>query len=98
MYIFRLTGIGLDLFSQAADMYIYGTDISRIFIAPYDIQKIFSAVYLVRIKYKEFQNIEFLGCQIDLSPANEYATSLTVQLQLANFNCLGLFFLILAVT
>ena len=95
VYIFRLTGIGLDLFSQAADMYIYGTDISRIFIAPYDIQKIFSAVYLVRIEYQQFQHIKFLGCEVNLFSGDKYAASFAVQLQFSDFHSLGLLLLVL---
>ena len=61
VYIFRLTGIGLDLFSQAADMYIYGTHISRIFITPDNVEQILSAVHLVRMKDQKLQHIKFFG-------------------------------------
>ena len=76
-------------------MYIYGTDISRIFIAPYDIQKIFSAVYLVRIEYQQFQHIKFLGCEVDLFSGDKYAASFAVQLQFSDFHSLGLLLLVL---
>ena len=39
-------------------MHIYGTDISRIFIPPYDIQQIFSAVNFIRIKHQKFKKIK----------------------------------------
>ena len=67
MYVFRLTWFRLDLLSQPSDMYINGTCIPRIVIAPDQIQKILSAVYLVRIQHQKLQYFEFFGRQTDLS-------------------------------
>ena len=67
MYKFRLARVNLDLFPQTPDMYIYCSCISGIIVPPYEIQKIFPAVYLVRIRCKKFQNIPLFGRQIDLA-------------------------------
>ena len=81
-------------------MYVYCTDISRILISPYDIQKIFSAVYLVRVEYQKFQHIKFLGCKVNLFSGNKYTASFAVQLQFSDFHGLGflLFVLVAACT
>ena len=42
MYILRVGGILFDLLAQSSDMDVYRADISRIFIAPDEVQKILS--------------------------------------------------------
>ena len=66
VYIFRLTGICLDLLTETADMYVHGPYISRIFISPYDIQKALSAVYFVGLENQTFKQIELCVGSIDL--------------------------------
>ena len=60
VYILRVARIYLNLFSQSPDMYIYGTDISRIFITPDNVEQILSAVHLVRMKDQKLQHIKIL--------------------------------------
>ena len=78
VYIFRLTGICLDLLTETADMYVHGPYISRIFISPYDIQKVLSAVYFVGIENQKFKQIELFGGKIDLFSRDKYSPALTV--------------------
>ena len=54
MYILRLAWIYLHLLPEYSDMYIHRSDIPRILIAPYKIQKILSSIYLVGIIHEQF--------------------------------------------
>ena len=77
--IFWFAGIAFDFFTQSTDMYIHRPHISGIFISPYDIQQIFTAVYFIGIKYQKFQYIEFFRSQIDLSGTDKDSAAFTVQ-------------------
>ena len=72
-------------------MYVHGPYISRIFISPYDIQKVLSAVYFVGIENQKFKQIELFGGKIDLFSRDKYSPALTVQFQIAGFDCFRLF-------
>ena len=63
-------------------MYIYSSRITRIFISPYNIQKVLSAVYLTWIHSKQFQKIELFGGQINLFPPDDHTSAFTVDLHL----------------
>ena len=96
MYAHTLDHLDGSQFSPAsADMYIDSSCVTGILISPYDIQKIFSAVYLVRIEYQQLQHIKFLGCEVDLFSGDKYAASFAVQLQFSDFHSLGLLLLVL---
>ena len=75
-------------------MYIHSSHIARIFISPDNIQKVFTAVNLVRIKYKQLKHIKFFRCQIDLLACDKHTTALAVKLQITCLNGLGLFLLL----
>lgn len=63
MDINRLSGVLFNLFPQSPDMYIHSPYIPRVIIAPDDVQKIFSAVYLIRMKGQKLQQVILLGRQ-----------------------------------
>ena len=78
-------------------MYVHGPYVSRIFISPYDIQKVLSAVYFVGIENQKFKQIELFGGKIDLFSRDKYSPALTVQFQIAGFDCFRLFLLFIVV-
>ena len=82
IYIFWIAWICLYLLTKSADMYIYSSRITRIFISPYNIQKVLSAVYLTWIHSKQFQKIELFGGQINLFPPDDHTSAFTVDLHL----------------
>ena len=75
-------------------MYVYSTDITRILISPYNIQQVFTTVNFIWIKHQKFQHIKFLSSQIDFFSGDEHTSAFTVHAEIANFDALCLFFLI----
>lgn len=86
MDINRLSGVLFNLFPQSPDMYIHSPYIPRVIIAPDDVQKIFSAVYFIRVKNKKLQNIEFLGGKINLPAGDKYSAALAIHLQISHLD------------
>ena len=56
----RFSGVFFQLFSQTANVYIHGADITAVFISPNSIQQSFSGIDTVGISHQEFNHIEFL--------------------------------------
>ena len=64
MNIFRIRRVLLDLLAQTADVNVHCAHITRVFISPDYVQKILTAVDLVRIEYKQLKDIKFLSCNL----------------------------------
>ena len=78
---FRVARILLNLLAQTANMNIDRTYIARILVSPDNIQKILAAVHLIGIEYKQLENIEFLGCEIDLLVVDVDPAALAIHAQ-----------------
>ena len=74
-------------------MYVHGSHIPGILVAPHHVQQILPAVHLVGIEYQQFQHIKFLGGQIDFPARDKHSSTLAVQLQISHFHHLGLLLL-----
>ena len=79
MHIHRFARRTFDFFSQPSDMYVYRTHISRIIASPYNVQKIFPAVYFIGIFHQQFQNFKFLRRQIHFPVFNVNSSSVTIK-------------------
>ena len=89
MYVFRVARIALDLLAQTADVYVHGADVAGVLVAPHNVQQVFTAVYFIRVKYQQLQDIKLLCRQVDLLSVDEDAAALAVQLQIPGFHDLG---------
>ena len=80
MYILRVAWFAFDLFTQTADMYVNSSDIARIIITPDRIEKLFTAVYLIRMNHEQFKKIKLLCGKIYFLLINIGSAAVTVYL------------------
>ena len=96
MYILWVAWAWLYLFPQPSHMDVHGADIAAVhgLVAPHIGQQRFPAVYLVGIAHQKFQQVKFLGCQVNLPLSYEYPAAFRVHLKvpLTNDAIVGLFF------
>ena len=95
VYILRVRRVFFDLLAQAADVDVHGPYVTRVFIAPDDVEEVFAAVDLVGVEHEELEHIKLLGCQIDLFAIYEDASALTVEPESGYLDLFRLFLLVL---
>ena len=82
VYILRITRARLNFFTQSSHMHIHRADIPAYhgLVSPYILKQGLTAVDLIRICDKKFQQVEFLRGQVDLLIFNEDSAALPVKL------------------
>ena len=61
MNVQRISGVGLNLLTKTSYMYVNGSLVSGVIIAPNGLEKIFSLIYFAGIFHKDLKHFEFFG-------------------------------------